>query len=63
MCVGLVISWSKLSLARNLGKGSFKNMSKLYILMPRLAHKNSRLMIPAKVILLSQEAVVDVANQ
>ena len=61
MCVGLVTSWSNFSLARNLGRREVVRVRKLYI-FPKLALKYG-LKVPAEVILVFDEAVVDVADQ
>ena len=62
MCVGLVTSWSNFSLARNLGRREvFEYLQTLHL--PKIRTKSYGLKIPAQVVLLFHEAVVDVANQ
>ena len=59
MCVGLVISWANFSLARNLRNFEYEQTEQYF----QTVTENCGLKLPAEVILLSDEAVVDVTNK
>ena len=59
MCVGLVISWANFSLARNLRNFEYEQTEQYF----QTVTENRGLNLPAEVILLSDEAVVDVTNK
>ena len=61
MCVGLVISCSNFSLARNLGRREFEVSANFTF--TQTDAEILRLDLPAEVILFSEEAVVDVTNK